>query len=238
MGSCCSSHQQEIEENKEMKDGLIPKFENTVEVDEKEEIKETEKENENMKNMKSMKENKKEVKQSLYNFSQNYQQDSMDSDFITSEQKISEEIYDYFNDIRNNPQNYLSEGQKNGIQNVISTAAEKAVEGNIQNILKNPHLEMVFDNCVKAHRDSKEEILKSLEKEEKVKNREKALYMILGNSNKPKDCVWSLLKTSENNGEILWKDIEYLLVSTMFLEETKNILCYFLFIFNAKNINE
>ena len=240
MGSCCSSHQQEIEENKEMKDGLIPKFENTVEVDEKEEIKETEKENENMKNMKSMKENKKEVKQSLYNFSQNYQQDSMDSDFITSEQKISEEIYDYFNDIRNNPQNYLSEGQKNGIQNVISTAAEKAVEGNIQNILKNPHLEMVFDNCVKAHRDSKEEILKSLEKEEKVKNREKAFYMILGNSNKPKDCIWSLLKTceKENTGEILWKDIEYLLVSTMFLQETKNILCYFLFIFNAKNINE
>ena len=160
MGSCCSSHQQEIEENKEMKDGLIPKFENTVEVDEKEEIKETEKENQNMKNMKSMKENKKEVKQSLYNFSQNYQQDSMDSDFITSEQKISEEIYDYFNDIRNNPQNYLSEGQKNGLQNVISTAAEKAVEGNIQNILKNPHLEMVFDNCVKANRDSKEEILR------------------------------------------------------------------------------
>ena len=240
MGSCCSSHQQEIEENKEMKDGLIPKFENTVEVDEKEEIKETEKENENMKNMKSMKENKKEVKQSLYNFSQNYQQDSMDSDFINSEQKISEEIYDYFNDIRNNPQNYLSEGQKNGIQNVISTAAEKAVEGNIQNILKNPHLEMVFDNCVKTNRDSKEEILKSFEKEEKVKNREKALYMILGNSNKPKDCVWSLLKTceKENKGEILWKDIEYLLVSTMFLQETKNILCYFLFIFNAKKINE
>ena len=227
MGSCCSTHQKEIEENKEMKDGIFPKLENTVEEDEKEEKKETEKENENMNNMN---ENKKEVKKSLYNFSQNYQQDSMDSDFINSEQKISEEIYDYFNDIRNNPQNYLSEGQKNGLQNVISTAAEKAVEGNIQNILKNPHLEMVFDNCVKTNRDSKEEILKSFEKEEKVKNREKALYMILGNSNKPKDCVWSLLKTSENNGEILWKDIEYLLVSTMFLEETKNILCYFLFL--------
>jgi len=235
MGNCCSTHQKEIEENKEMKDGIFPKLENTVEEDEKEEKKETEKENENMNNMN---ENKKEVKKSLYNFSQNYQQDSMDSDFINSEQKISEEIYDYFNDIRNNPQNYLSEGQKNGIQNVISTAAEKAVEGNIQNILKNPHLEMVFDNCVKTNRDSKEEILKSFEKEEKVKNREKALYMILGNSNKPKDCVWSLLKTSENNGEILWKDIEYLLVSTMFLEETKNILCYFLFIFSAKNTNE
>ena len=237
MGNCCSTHQKEIEENKEMKDGIFPKLENTVEEDEKEEKKETEKENENMNNMN---ENKKEVKKSLYNFSQNYQQDSMDSDFINSEQKISEEIYDYFNDIRNNPQNYLSEGQKNGLQNVISTAAEKAVEGNIQNILKNPHLEMVFDNCVKTNRDSKEEILKSFEKEEKVKNREKALYMILGNSNKPKDCVWSLLKTceKENKGEILWKDIEYLLVSTMFLQETKNILCYFLFIFNAKNINE
>ena len=59
-------------------------------------------------------------------------------------------------------------------------------------------------------------MLKSFEREEKLKNHEKALYMILGNSKKPKDCVWSLLKNSENNGEILWKDIDYLLISTMF----------------------
>ena len=234
MGSCCNSHQKEGEENKEMKDGIFPKIENTVEVDEKEEKKETENENQN----ENLKEKDKDVKKSLYNFSQNYQQDSMDSEFITSEQKIGEEIFDFFNDIRNNPQNYLSEGQKNGLQNTISIAAEKAVEGNIQNIISNPFYQLFFDNCVKSSPNSKEDILKSFEREEKLKNHEKALYMILGNSKKPKDCVWSLLKNSENNGEILWKDIDYLLISTMFLEETKNFLCYFLFLYKEKNANE
>ena len=234
MGSCCNSHQKEIEENKEMKDGIFPKIENTEEEDEKEEKKENENQNEND----NLKENEKEIKKTLYNFSQNYLQDSMDSDFITSEQKISEEIFNFFVDIRNNPQNYLSEGQKNGLQNIISIAAEKAVEGNIQNIISNPFYQLFFDNCVKSSPNSKEDILKSFDREEKLKNHEKALYMILGNSKKPKDCVWSLLKNSENNGEILWKDIDYLLISTMFLEETKNFLCYFLFLYKEKNTNE
>ena len=234
MGSCCNSHQKEIEENKEMKDGIFPKLENTEEEDEKEEKKENENQNEND----NLKENEKEIKKTLYNFSQNYLQDSMDSDFITSEQKISEEIFNFFVDIRNNPQNYLSEGQKNGLQNIISIAAEKAVEGNIQNIISNPFYQLFFDNCVKSSPNSKEDILKSFDREEKLKNHEKALYMILGNSKKPKDCVWSLLKNSENNGEILWKDIDYLLISTMFLEETKNFLCYFLFLYKEKNTNE
>ena len=234
MGSCCNSHQKEIEENKEMKDGIFPKLENTEEEDEKEEKKENENQNEND----NLKENEKEIKKTFYNFSQNYLQDSMDSDFITSEQKISEEIFNFFVDIRNNPQNYLSEGQKNGLQNIISIAAEKAVEGNIQNIISNPFYQLFFDNCVKSSPNSKEDILKSFDREEKLKNHEKALYMILGNSKKPKDCVWSLLKNSENNGEILWKDIDYLLISTMFLEETKNFLCYFLFLYKEKNTNE
>ena len=236
MGNCCSGHQNEVEGNKEMKDGIFPKLENTEEEDEKEEKKENQNENQN--ENENLKEKEKEIKKSLYNFSQNYQQDSMDSDFITSEQKISEEIFNFFNDIRNNPQNYLSEGQKNGLQNIISIAAEKAVEGNIQNIISNPYFQLFFDNCVKSSPNSKEDILKSFEKEEKLKIYEKALYMILGDSKKPKDCVWSLLKNSENNGEILWKDIDYLLISTMFLEETKNFLCYFLFLYKEKNTNE
>ena len=237
MGNCCNSHQKEIEENKEMKDGIFPKLENTEEEDEKVEKKENGNQNEKDENN-NLKENEKEIKKTLYNFSQNYLQDSMDSDFITSEQKISEEIFNVCVDIRNNPQNYLSEGEKNGLQNTISIAAEKAVEGNIQNIISNPFYQLFFDNCVKSSPNSKEDILKSFEREEKLKNHEKALYMILGNSKKPKDCVWSLLKNSENNGEILWKDIDYLLISTMFLEETKNFLCYFLFLYKEKNANE
>lgn len=236
MGNCCNS---QPKENEEMKDGIFPKIDNTEEEDEKNEKKEEEKENQNEYVKETENVNEKDKKKSLYNFSQNYyQQDSMDSEFVTSEQKISEEMFNYFNDIRLNPQNYLSEGQKNGLQNIISTAAEKAVENTVQNLIRNPFYEMFFDNCVKSSPNSKDDILKSFEKEEKLKNHEKELYMILGEGKKPKECVWSLIKNSENNGEILWKDIDYLLISIMFLEETKNFLCYFLFLYKSTNANE
>ena len=54
--------------------------------------------------------------------------------------------------------------------------------------------------------------------------------MIEGDSQKPEDCVWNLLKNSENEGDILWKDIDYLLITIMVLEDKKKFLCYFLFL--------
>ena len=138
-----------------------------------------------------------------------------------------------------NPQNYLTEGQKHGLQKIISTAAEKAVEGNINNLIKNPYYDLLFDKCVKASPESKEEILKNIDKEDmsslnknfSFKNYEKNLYMILGDGKKQGDCVWNLLK---ENGNILWKDIDYLVITTMTLEDSNNIMCYFLFLSKNK----
>ena len=73
-------------------------------------------------------------------------------------QRKSEEIFNYFNDLRVNPQNYLTEGQKHGLQKIISTAAEKAVEGNINNLIKNPYYDLLFDKCVKEYQRKQEEI--------------------------------------------------------------------------------
>ena len=126
MGNCCNNKAREEEnQNTEMKDGIFPKFEEIEEKDEDDK-----------------KENKNEIKKSLYNFSQNYyQQDSMDSEFINSDQKKCEDIFNFFNDLRLNPQNYLSEAQKYGLQKIISAAAEKAVEGNVKNLIKNSFYE-------------------------------------------------------------------------------------------------
>ena len=223
MGNCCNNKSKEEDQNNEMKDGIFPKIEKIEVIDEERD--ETEK-----------KENDTNVKKPLYNFSQNYnQQESMDSEFINADQKKSEEIFNFFNDLRSNPQNYLSEAQKHGLQKIISSAAEKAVEGNIKTLIKNNFFELYFDKCVKASPEPKEEILKKLEKEEKLKDYEKQLYMILGDGQKPGDCVWGLIKNSENEGEILWKDLDYLVITVMSLENTKNIMCYFLFLTKIKN---
>ena len=114
--------------------------------------------------------------------------------------------------------------------------AGKAVEGNINNLIKNPYYDLLFDKCVKASPESKEEILKNIDKEDmsslnknfSFKNYEKNLYMILGDGKKQGDCVWNLLK---ENGDILWKDIDYLVITTMTLEDSNNIMCYFLFLY-------
>lgn len=219
MGNCCHYKSKDGDDgNNEMKDGIIPKYDNI-----EEEIEEKDQEGKN--------ENDKDLKKTLYNFSQNYyQQESMDSDFINSDQKRSEEIFNYFNDLRTNPQNYLSEAQKYGLQKAISTAAEKAVEGNIKTLIKNSFFDLYFDKCVKASPESKEEILKNLEKEEKLQDYEKKLYMVLGDGQKPGDCVWGLIKNSENNGEVLWQDVDYLVITVMSLEEKNKIWSYFLFL--------
>ena len=222
MGNCCTYRPKEEEDkNNEMKDGIFPKYENI-----EEEIEEKDDEDK-----------KENNKKSLYNFSRNYyQQDSMDSEFINSDQKKRDEIFNFFNDLRNNPQHYLSESEKYGLQKLISSAPEKAVEGNIKPLIKNSFFELYFDKCVKSSPESKEKILQSLEKEEKLKDYEKKLYMIKGDGNKPGDCVWNLLKDNEKNGEILWEDFDYLIIVVMSLEDKENILCYFLFLSKFKNI--
>ena len=226
MGNCCNNRAKEEEdENNEMKEGKLPNLEN--------------RENSDIDIDKNIKDNNP-IKKS-YNFSQNYyQQESMDSEFINADQKKSEEIFNFFNDLRNNPQNYLSDAKKHNLQNIISTAVNKSVSENIKNLIKNPYFDLFFDKCVKKSPESKEDILKNLEKENQLKNYEKKLYIVLGDGEKPGDCVWGLLKNCEKEGEnILEKDIDYLVITTMALDDKKNILCYFLFLTQInKNIKQ
>ena len=218
MGNCCHSQARE-EDNNEMKEGKIPKNEDILNI----EIDDNKIDKEN---------NNNEIKKS-YNVSQNYykNQDSMDSELLNSDQKKSEDIFNFFNDLRNNPQNYITEAQKYNLQNMISTAINKSINENIKNLIKNPFWELVLDKCVKKSPESKEDILNNLEKETQFKNYEKKLYIVLGDGEKPNDCIWGLLKNCEKEGEnILEKDIDYLLITTMILEDKKNIFCYFLFL--------
>ena len=220
MGNCCNNRSKEEENINEMKEGIIPNTE-TINKIEEEEKKDTQ---------------ANPLKKS-YNFNQNYyKQESMDSEFINTEQKITEEIFNLFNDIRNNPQNYLSEAQKYNLQNILSTAVNKSINENVKNLIKNPYFDLFFDKCVKESPESKEDILKNLEKENQLKNYEKKLYIVLGDGDKPGDCVWGLLKNCEKEGEnILDKDMDYLVITIMALDDKKSIFCYFLFLTKINN---
>ena len=68
---------------------------------------------------------------------------------------------------------------------------------------------------------------------------EKILYITEGNKDKLEECVWNLIKNCANNGvEILEKDIDYLVISTMTLREQNKFLCYFLFLSKLRDVSK
>ena len=78
-----------------------------------------------------------------------------------------------------------------------------------------------------------------LKKEKLFNDYEKNIYIVEGNKEKTEECVWNLIKICANNGiEILEKDIDYLVISTMTLKEQNKFLCYFLFLSKMKDISK
>ena len=214
MGSECWQCLKTVNQNNEMINGLLPSEQNNNKISDNDLF------NNN-------------------NIDQNYDYvQSMESNYNNSEHYLSEQIFNIFNDIRNNPKNYLSTSQKYDLFQIISSAKKRAEEGSIKNLIKNPFFDLFFEKCVKAYPNSKEGILKSIEKENLFKEFEKNLYIEEGSKEKMEECVWNLLKNCANNSEdILGKDITYLVVSTFTLNDNNKFMCYFLFLYSNKENN-
>ena len=205
MGLCCKTNSDD--KSNEMKDGIIPTIENRVE-------------------------DNRDLKISSYIFNSNYYKlESLDSEVINTDQQLSEEIFNIYNKIRNNPSKYITEAKKYEVYQIISSAIERVSDNGVKNLIKNPFFDLFFDKCVKASINSKEDILKNIEKEKLFKDYEKNLYIIEAYKEKIEECVWNLLKNCLNEGEdILAKDIDYLVVSSLTLEDKNKFLCFYLFL--------
>ena len=221
IGICCRNTPLTEENNfNEMKDGIVPKMDNHIP------------------------ENNIDLKMSSsYNFiSKENKRDTIESDYTNSDQQKSEKIFLFFNNLRNNPINYLSEAQKYNLNQILLTANEKIKnKKNIKNLIKNPFYDLFFEKSLKSSLESEENILSNIDKENLFTNYEKKLYIIEGNSENVEECVWLLIKKCYDNGdEILTKNIDYLVLTSISNDDNKKFLCYFLFLSSGKNstINE
>ena len=174
-----------------------------------------------------------ENKDNFYYFGQNTE----GSECITSDQKRNEEIFDYFNDLRNNPQNYITEAEKYNLKNMILSARDRLASENINYLIKNPFFNLFLDSCVKKTPYSKEDILNNIENYEQLKNYKKTLYFVEAPIERPYESVWNLLTENKDNAldEILFKKIDYFIVSTIFIPDKKIIIAYFLFLKKSFN---
>ena len=215
IGICCRNSPVTEESNlNEMRNGIIPNIDNLQE-----------------------KNNNIDLKMSSsYNFvNKNNKKETIDSDYINSDQQKSEQIFLFFNNLRNNPLNYLSEAEKYNLSEIISTANEKSKKNNFTNLIKNPFYDLFFDKCVKTSPESEENILNNIEKENLFKNYEKKLYIIEGNTDNVEECVWQLIKKCYDNGdEILTKKIDYLVLTTITSDDNTKFFGYFLFLSTIK----
>ena len=215
IGICCRNSPVIEESNlNEMRNGIIPNIDNLQE-----------------------KNNNIDLKMSSsYNFvNKNNKKETIDSDYINSDQQKSEQIFLFFNNLRNNPLNYLSEAEKYNLSEIISTANEKSKKNNFTNLIKNPFYDLFFDKCVKTSPESEENILNNIEKENLFKNYEKKLYIIEGNTDNVEECIWQLIKKCYDNGdEILTKKIDYLVLTTITSDDNTKFFGYFLFLSTIK----
>ena len=176
--------------------------------------------------------NEKEKESSINNIEQvnNNVKETLDSEYLNLIQERNNDIFDFFIDLRSNPNDYIEESKNYDLNDIISEAYNNKLYENKLLLIQNVFFNLFLDTCIKKFPDSKDNILIELEKYEQLKDYEKNLYIVKASFENPKDFVWYLLKENKENAlnEILYKNHDVLVVSsdTIFDE----IIVYFLFL--------
>ena len=158
--------------------------------------------------------------------------ESVDTENLAADQERGDEIFDFFNELRQSPHNFLEEAKIYDLTDIITSAEDYTSSKKINVLIKNPFFNLFLDMYVKKTPYSKEDILNGLENNNQLKNYTKFLYYSESPIDKPNECVWNLLKNNKEIAlkEILYKKSDYFIVSTISLYESKKIITYFLFL--------
>ena len=157
---------------------------------------------------------------------------SNDSSIMSKIQELYEIIFDYFNEIRTQPQNFEKKSEEHGVSDIIqkiindSNPCHNLIINSFYNLLLSSYLNEITNDG-----EDNNKILEEIEKEEKLKNFNKKMFAVDGDINEPNEVVWKLIK---NNKDIAFEnffsnDIECLVISCQILDNHK-FKCYFLFL--------
>ena len=175
---------------------------------------------------------KNEKESSINNIEQvnNNIKETVDSEYLNLIQERNNDIFDFFIDLRSNPNDYIEESKNYDLDDIISEAYNNKLYENKRLLIQNVFFNLFLDTCIKKFPDSKDNILIELEQYEQLKDYEKNLYIVKASFENPKDFVWYLLKENKENAlnEILYKNHDVLVVSSDTISD--EIIVYFLFL--------
>ena len=160
----------------------------------------------------------------------NNAKETLDSEYLNLIQERNNDIFEFFLDLRSNPNNYIEESKNYDLDDIITEAYNNKLYENKRMLLQNISYNLFLDSSIKKFPDSKDSILFELENYTQLKDYEKNLYIVKAAFDDPKDYVWYLLKENKENAlnEILYKNHDFLVVSNDSISD--EIIVYFLFL--------
>ena len=160
----------------------------------------------------------------------NNAKETLDSEYLNLIQERNNDIFEFFLDLRSNPNNYIEESKNYDLDDIITEAYNNKLYENKRMLIQNISYNLFLDSSIKKFPDSKDSILFELENYTQLKDYEKNLYIVKAAFDDPKDYVWHLLKENKENAlnEILYKNHDFLVVSNDSISD--EIIVYFLFL--------
>ena len=144
----------------------------------------------------------------------------------------TESIFDYFVELRTNPEDYEKDAEEHQLSELLQKVQNS--ENACRTIILNSFLNLLFNSYISTYSrdDNNDKLIKALENEEKLKDYNQKLFSVEADISKPNEVIWKLI---EDNKDIAYEtfffnDIEYLLVSCVQIPESKNYRSYFLFL--------
>ena len=157
---------------------------------------------------------------------------SQDSSILSKMQELSETIFDYLNEIRTSPDDY----EKNAEEHKVSDILQKVINDSIShnNLIANTYNNLILSECINNNMvdgENNEQLMEILEKQEKIKNYDKKLFVIDGDVDEPNEVVWKLIEDNKNIAyeTFFSNSIENLTISCQKINN-KKFKCYFLFL--------
>ena len=165
---------------------------------------------------------------------------SYDSSLLSKLQEQTESIFEYFEELRTNPEDYEKDAEEHQLSELLQKVQNS---GNpCKTIILNSFLNLLFNSYVTNYSgdDNNDNLIKALENEEKLKDYDQKLFSVEADINKPNEVIWKLM---EDNKDIAYEtfffdDIEYLLVSCVQIPESENYRSYFLFLKKKEKISK
>lgn len=161
---------------------------------------------------------------------------TLETENITMNHERNNAIFDFFNELRSNPEKYIEEAKEYKLNEIIQTMIDINNNKNITHLIKNPFFNLLFESIINKANGNKDDIISALIEEMQIIDFYKQLYIVECQNNDPKEIIWRLIKNYKKIAlkEILLAKIDYFIISSNIDKKTNYVKTYFLFLRKKK----